>query len=81
LISLERIDAEAELLISAAHNQMPAVFIEALGNVRSEASDVNGRCDGKACGSGREEDDCGQHLWLPEDGRLIGSKLRVDRER
>jgi len=52
-----------------------------LGNVRSEASDVNGRCDGKACGSGREEDDGGQHLWLPEDGRLIGSKLRVDRER
>ena len=81
LISFERIDAEAELFVSVANNQMPAMFIDPLGNVRSEASDVNGRCDGKACGSGREQDDRGQHLRLPEDGRLVGRKLRVDRER
>jgi len=81
LIGVECIDAEAKLLISAANNQMPAPFIEALDNVRSEASDVNGRCDTKACRSRREEDNGGQHVWLPEDGRSIGSKLRVDRER
>jgi len=81
LISFERIDAEAELFVSAANDQMPAMFIDLLGNVRSEASDVNVRCGGKACGSGREEDDGGQHLWLPEDDRLIGGKLRIGRER
>jgi hypothetical protein len=57
------------------------MFIDVLGNVRSKASNINGRCDGKACGSGREQDQVRQHLWPPEDGRLIGSKLRVDRER
>ena len=65
----------------AANDQVPTMFIDLLGNVRSEASDVNGGCDGKTCGSRREQDDGGQHLWLPEDGRLIGSNVRVDWER
>lgn len=81
LVSFERIDAEAELFVSAANDQMPAMFIDPFGNVRSEAGDVNGRCDGKACGSRCEQDHGGQHLWLPEDGRLIGSKPRIGRER
>jgi len=81
LIWLERIDAEAKLLVSAANNQMPAMFIDVLGNVRPEACDVNRRWDRKACGSGREQDHRGQHLRLPEDSRLIGSKLRIGRER
>src|SRR5262249_30982559 len=60
---------------------MPAMLIDVFGDLRSESCDVNGRCDAKACRSRREEDDGGQHLWLPEDGRSIGRKLRVDRER
>src|SRR5215469_5865929 len=81
LICLARIDAEAELLISTANNQMPAMLIDVFGDLRSETCDINGRRDAKACRSRREEDDGGEHLWLPEDGRSIGSKLRVDRER
>ena len=75
LISFGRIiDAKAELLVSAANNQMPDMLTDVLGNVRSEGSHVNGRCVGKACGSRREQDDGRQHFWPPEDGRLIGSK-------
>ena len=81
LISFERIDAEAELFVSAANNQMPAMLVDALGNVTSEASDINRRCYRKACRSRSKQDDGGQHLWLPENGRLIGRKLRIDRER
>jgi hypothetical protein len=81
LIWLARIDAEAELLISTTNNQMPAMLIDVFGDLRSETWDVNGRRDAKACRSRREEDDGGEHLWLPEDGRLIGRKPRFDRER
>ena len=68
-------------MVSAANNQMPDMLTDVLGNVRSEGSHVNGRCVGKACGSRREQDDGRQHFWPPEDGRLIGSKLRIGRER
>src|SRR5262249_22417052 len=67
LIWLARIDAEAELLISTTNNQMPAMLIDVFGDLRSETWDVNGRRDAKACRSRREEDDGGEHLWLPEE--------------